>query len=148
MRTTFTAITFAVLLGASVLAGCSSDSTPSTCQALQDFSASLQTLVSPDTLTGGKSAVKSAFDDAESSFNDVKKSASDQFGSDVDSLDKAVSDLGDAISNAGQGGSVGDSVSAVTDAINQVVSAYDTLQKDASSELSDCNLSPASTAAS
>jgi hypothetical protein len=120
---------------------------PSTCDAMEGLSTALTSVVSEDTLAGGKSAVQSAVDDVQTAFDQVEASASDDFGADVDALSQAIDDLSAAVSDLGSSDGVAATVLAIGAAANEAIAAYDTLAGDVDSQSSGCDLTVPTTIA-
>ena len=148
------AVATTVLLAA---AGCSSsgdssaDATtttaPSTCDSMQALSTAMTSLVSEETVAGGKAGIESALADVQTAFDQVKTSASSDFGDDVDALSQALDELSTAVSGLTSGDGLVATVSAIGTAANQTVAAYGTLATDVSAQSSDCDLTTPSTIA-
>ena len=149
-------VAIVALVGVLALAGCSSsdesaDATtttaPSTCDAVQGLADSVATLISTDTLSGGTDAIDAALSDVESAAQELGDVAGDALSSDVDTVTQALDALESSVSDLGSGESVSDTVSALTSDITALVQAVDGLVSSAGSELSDCSISPPTTAA-
>ncbi len=157
MRTlTWKPVAAIALVGVLALAGCSSsdesaDATtttaPSTCDAVQNLADSVATLISSDTLSGGKDAIDAALADVESAAQELGDVAGDALSSDVDTLTQALDALESSVSDLGSGAGVSDTVSALGTDITALVQAVDGLVSSASSELSDCQISAPTTVA-
>jgi hypothetical protein len=131
----------AVAAGAGLVACSSDDASASTCQALQNVTASLRAFGDVSVLEQGPSGVEDAVDNVRSAVRQAKDDASDQFAGDLDDLDAAIGKLRSAVSDGRGDQSVSDWLSALGDDAGAVVDAGQQLRDDASKELGDCDLS-------
>lgn len=150
------AVTVIAIVAVLALAGCSSsdesaDATtttaPSTCDAVQGVADAAATLISSDTLGGGRDAIEAALTDVESAVQQLSDVAGDALSSDVDALTQALDDLQSSVSDLGSDAGATETVSALTDSFTEVVQAVDALVVSAGDELADCSISPPTSAA-
>ena len=120
---------------------------PGTCGPREGVADSVATLISSDTLGGGRDAIETALSDVESSLQELGDVAGDALSDDVDTLTQAFDDLEAAVGDVGSDASASDTVSSLTDSITAVVQAVDGLVASAGDELADCSISPPTTAA-
>ena len=120
-------------------------SAPSTCEAVQSLADSIGALVSTDTLSGGKSSIDAAIATVQSALTEVGDVAGQQLSSDVDAISQALDGLSSSVGDLSSGESLGDTLSAIGTSLNDVVDAFDTLVSDASTELSNCQITTPST---
>ena len=136
----------ALSLGTGLTACASDDSeSASTCEAMQQLSASVEGLFSLDLVSEGTNGLQTRVDDIGEAWQDVQDTAEGQFGPELATFQEALNQFGSTLTSAADGDtSISDTIPQLQDDVTALRQAWDGLTSAVDSELSDCDLSTSS----